>query len=220
MPDTAVTYIEFTEPQADAFYGKIAKGDIRAMPPEQALRFKTIGVAKDSSESAYNKAREDRAKTAEDTAGRRLDYDRLNRADDWDTSTTRDVTMASDEGIKRAHKQGRLVNTAMLRDEDGNILPNDASLEEILEARQRLGFAESPLTAHERSSVQGGGSHTRPGFADKPQVFDTLHGKAPLNARSQDLSPAQVGNSAGEPEKESEDAGAEGKSAKGRTAKK
>lgn len=192
MAENDVVYVEATSAFGDADYGKIPAGKVLRMEKTRANRFLAAGVAKESTEAAFNKYTDERQARV-DERGRKEDFDSLDRpavADDWDTSTTRDVTMAPEEGIRRAYAQGRLVNTNMLRDKDGVVLPADASLEEILEARKNLAFGESELTAHERSSVQGGGPHThRP-----TDTFDTLGGKAPLNARSQDLSPEQLGN--------------------------
>lgn len=199
MPDTEVVYLKFNQPIADADHGKIRKGAVLAMPADRATRMKTIGVAEDASESEYKSYRDERSQNVAGRNDKQAEFDALNaqKAADWDTSTARDVTMAPESGLRRAHEQGRLVNTNLLKDEDGNVLPQDASLEQILDARNRLAFQESPLTAHERSSVQGGGPHLRPAFGGDvipANVGDTLGGVQPLNQPSSRLSNEQLGN--------------------------
>jgi hypothetical protein len=47
----------------------------------------------------------------------------------------------------------------MLRDEDGDVLPPDADIDDILDARANLHpDLAAPFAAHDRSSVMGGGS--------------------------------------------------------------
>jgi hypothetical protein len=200
MPEKVIefVYVEMTQPQGDADFGKMAKGRVYRMPAAQAERFVRVGVAKQSSEAAFKKQSEARAQRVELQRTRSGEFAALNEegAAFWDVSTTRDVTMAPEEGIRKAFEQGRLVNTDRLTDEDGEPLPADANLEQILEARSRLGYGEAPYTEHERSSVQGGGSHTHPVSGPVPNEGSTLHGVAPLSASSQKLTPAQLGNRA------------------------
>lgn len=220
MADQDVLYVRMSMSTGDADLGKLAEGSVIAVTAAQAERFKRVGIATASTEAAFKNYQEKREKVAHREHGAQAQFDALNQAqsDDWDTSTTRDVTMAPDAGIRRAFEQGRLVNTALLRDPDGNVLPQDATLEQILEARHRLAKPESELTAHDRSSVQGGGPHTSPAFAPV-NAGTTLEGRAPLNAKSQKLSPGQLGNGPTEPEEKGRKSDpAEG--AKGRSAKK
>ena len=203
-------YIEMTQHQADADYGKMRAGRIYQMPPDRAERFVGIGVAKSSTASAFDKQQKERADRVEQKRTRAGEFAALNAegGDPWDASESRDVTTATEAGLKRAFEQGRLVNTDRLLDEHGNPLPPDASFEDIMAARNRLHYVEAPLTDHERSSVQGGGSHTYT-LGDQTLAHNegsTLAGKAPLNAPSQKLTPAQLGNGPAGADDDSDDA--------------
>jgi hypothetical protein len=193
-----VAYIKMTQPQANVHFGKMQKDRVYAMPPEQAGRFMAAGIAVESDQAAFDRQRNEQAEAITERHSRAGEFAALNQeaAGAWDTSTTRDVTMAPEEGIRQAFAAGRLVNTDRLKDETGAPLPPDAGLEQILEARKRLGFGEAPFTEHERSSAMGGGAHTHAlgGMANAGEQGSTLQGAVPLNQPSHKLTPEQLGN--------------------------
>jgi hypothetical protein len=78
----------------------------------------------------------------------------------WDVSTYRDVLTAPESGLRQAYDAGiPLVNVHILRDENGDTLPPNADIEDILDARELMHpDLTAPLAAHDRSSVMGGGS--------------------------------------------------------------
>lgn len=154
-------YVQMTRPHVEVGYGKIAAGDILRVSKDRAERWLGGGLAEESNEGAYTKFRDAKygARADKNSA-----FDALNRdrsGDLWDVSTHRDAMTAPEAGLRRAVEAGiPLVNMAALRTEDGLPLSKDASVEEILEARARVHpEVTGVLTAHERSSVQGGGSH-------------------------------------------------------------
>jgi hypothetical protein len=153
-------YVKMLQPHADARYGKLAVGKVVALDKGRAERWVAVGVAESSSKTAYEKQGEQKQRRADD---REVAFQRLNdnQAAYWDVSTHRDALTAPEEGLRRAFEGGvPLVNVDALRDEDGMPLQPDASIEEIVEARKNLHpDLEGVLTAHERSSIQGGGSH-------------------------------------------------------------
>lgn len=208
-----VAYIEMTEPQGSAEYGKMRPGRIYRVSGEYAGRLLGMGLATESSEGAYRDQTEVLDRKIEERQTRAGDFAALNQdaAAAWDVSTGRDVTTAPEEGIRAAFAAGRLVNTDRLTDEDGDPLPADAELEQILAARVRLQANEAPFTDHERSSVMGGGGHTHvPGGV--ANEGGTLSGAVPLHKPSRELTPAQRGNApASDDSDDSDDAPARGR---------
>jgi hypothetical protein len=111
-----------------------------------------------ASEGAY---KDQQGRKKEKAQGRAAAFQALNDGHAaWDVSTYRDVLTAPEGGLRLAHERGiPLVNVHMLRDEDGDPLPPDADIEDILDARQLLhADLQAPFAAHDRSSVMGGGS--------------------------------------------------------------
>lgn len=155
-----LVYVKMTHAHADARYGKLAPGRVLQLPRDVADRWASVGLVADATEAAYTKQREQKQGKVD---SREEAFARLNNrgAELWDVSTHRDALTAPREGLERARAAGiPLVNTDMLRDEDGVPLDPDASVDEIMEARANLHpDAQSPLTAHSQASTSGGGSH-------------------------------------------------------------
>jgi hypothetical protein len=157
-PVLPVYYMEICEATYDARLGKLAKGMIVPMDEAKASRFLTVGAAVQASEGAY---KDQQGRKAEKAQGRAAAFQALNDGHAaWDVSTYRDVLTAPEGGLRLARERGiPLVNVHMLRDEDGDPLPPDADIEDILDARQLLhADLTAPFAAHDRSSVMGGGS--------------------------------------------------------------
>lgn len=157
-PALPVYYMKMTTANADARLGKLSEGQIVAMDQAKAARYLTAGVAVQVSEGEYHDQqdrRNEKATAAQNAFRAANDGHAL-----WDVATYRDVLTAPEGGLRLAHERGiPLVNVHMLRDEDGDPLPPDADIDDILDARQLLHpDLVAPFAAHERSSVMGGGS--------------------------------------------------------------
>jgi len=156
-----VAYIQMTQAQADASYGKLQPGRILRVDQDRADRWITAGLAEPSDEGAYQQQLDARVETIKDREGRFAQLNRDDKAALWDVSTHRDALTAPEAGLRAAVEAGvPLVNLGRLRTPEGLPIDPDASVEEILEARQNL-HPEllAPLTSHERASTSGGGSH-------------------------------------------------------------
>ena len=154
-----IYYMRMTEHQVDANLGKLAPGKIVPMQEAKAKRWYTLGLCEPSSQEEYfaqRGRRQERINTRQEA------FQRLGQpsGDHWDVSMFRDVLTAPESGLRACWDLGiPLVNFSMLRDENGEPLPLDASIDEIIAARDNLHpDLQSPLTAHHRSSVMGGGS--------------------------------------------------------------
>lgn len=171
-PALPVYYMKMTSDNSDARLGKLRAGQVVPMDEGKATRYLTAGVAEQVSEGEYRDQQDRKATkaTASQNAFRALNDGHAL----WDVSTYRDVLTAPEGGLRQAHQRGiPLVNVHMLRDEDGDPLPPDADIDDILDARKLLHpDLVSPLTAHDRSSVMGGGSpymsNMRPGEGPMP----------------------------------------------------
>jgi hypothetical protein len=156
-----IFYIEMVEPQAHARYGKLQPGQVVPMPRDVAARFVAAGVGVQVRQDRYDQYIETRSRraTAQQNAFQALNDGHAM----WDVSTYRDVLTAPEGGLRLAFERGiPLVNVHMLRDENGDPLPPDADIEDILDAREYLHpNMVAPLAAHDRSSVMGGGSMYR-----------------------------------------------------------
>ncbi len=153
-----VYYMKMTEANCDARLGKLQPGDIRPMDEDKARRYLIARVAVQVTEGEY-KEQQDRKLTrasAQQEAFRAINDGHAL----WDVSTYRDVLTAPESGLRQAFDAGiPLVNVHMLRTEDGDTLPPDADIEDILDAAALLHpDLRAPLAAHDRSSVMGGGS--------------------------------------------------------------
>ena len=157
-PAIAVYYMKLTQDQADARLGKLRAGDIRALDQAKATRWLSAGIAEQVTEAEFRQQqdRKEQKATAAQEAFRALN----DGSAVWDVATYRDVLTAPESGLRLAHERGiPLVNVHVLRDEDGDVLPPDADIEDILDARRLLHpDLVAPLAAHDRSSVMGGGS--------------------------------------------------------------
>lgn len=159
LPDLPVFYMKMNEANVDARMGKMQRGKVYPMTQDMATRFLMAGIAEQVGRGEYDNQRQGQQ---DRLSQRQQAFLQLNQAHAlWDTSTHRDVLTAPEDGLRRAYEAGMpLSNLDYLRDEDGQALTQDASIEQILEARQLLSVnAQFPLQAHDRSSVQGGGSH-------------------------------------------------------------
>lgn len=157
-PALPVYYMKMTQANADARLGKLAPGDIRPMDAAKATRYLMAGVAEQTSEAEY---REKEQRKSEKAGATRNAFQAQQEGHAlWDVATYRDVLTAPEGGLRLAHERGiPLVNVHMLRDEDGDPLPPDADIDDILDARALLHpDLMSPLASHDRSSVMGGGS--------------------------------------------------------------
>lgn len=157
-PALPVYYMRMTQANADARLGKLSEGQIVPLDQAKATRYLMAGVAEQASEGDF-RAQEDRKSqkaTRTQEAFRNLNDGHAM----WDVSTYRDVLTAPESGLRMAHQRGiPLVNVHVLRDEDGDVLPPDADIEDILDARELLHTdLQAPFAAHDRSSVMGGGS--------------------------------------------------------------
>lgn len=172
-----VYYMKMIAPNVDARIGKMAVGKIFPMTGEKATRYLTSRVAVQVTEAEFNEqqGRKEQKATAAQNAFRAIN----DGGAVWDVSTYRDVLTAPEGGLRIAMERGiPLVNVHMLRDEDGDPLPPDADLEEILDARNLLHQdLVSPLAAHDRSSVMGGGSP----YMSNVQPEGPAGGPLPLN---------------------------------------
>lgn len=158
-PELSVYYMKLIEPNYDArLGGKQKVGQVVPMSGAQATRYLTAKVAEQASEGEYDEQqgrKKDKATAAQNA------FRAINEGGAvWDVSTYRDVLTAPEGGLRLARERNiPLVNVHMLRDEDGDPLPPDAEIDEILDARALLhADLQSPFSAHERSSVMGGGS--------------------------------------------------------------
>jgi hypothetical protein len=141
------------------------------MTEAQATRYLTTGVAKQTTQRAFDEQQDRKAQkaTAAQNAFRSLNDGHAV----WDVATYRDVLTAPERVLRMAFDRGiPLVNVHVLRDEDGDPLPPDADIEDILDARQLLHpDLVAPFAAHNRSSVMGGGSpyvSNMPGASPQP----------------------------------------------------
>jgi len=154
-----VFYMKMTTNNVHPRLGKLAPGQVIALDRDTATRYLMAGVAEQVSSGDYD---DQRKKRRDKVTAQQQRFRSLNdQYAMWDVSTYRDVLTAPEAGLRQAHERGiALVNVHMLRDEDGDPLPPDADIDEILEARQSLhSELAAPLAAHDRSSVMGGGSH-------------------------------------------------------------
>jgi hypothetical protein len=151
-------YMKLTEAQSDARMGKLREGAIRPMEEAKARRWLTAGIAVQVSQREYD---EQQNRLVERSTAQQKAFQAMNDGHAmWDVSTYRDVLTAPESGLRQAHARGiPLVNVHMLRDDNGDTLPPDADIEDILEARDNLHpDLVAPLARHDRSSVMGGGS--------------------------------------------------------------
>lgn len=157
-PDLEIYYMKILTPNMDARLGKLQEGQIVGMTRAQATRYLTTRVAEQASQADFE-AQQNR-KQEKATAAQKA-FQAINDGHAmWDVSTYRDVLTAPEGGLRLAFERGiPLVNVHLLRDEDGDPLPPDADIEDILDARQNLHpDMTAPFASHERSSVMGGGS--------------------------------------------------------------
>jgi hypothetical protein len=170
-----VYYMKMTEPQVDARLGKLTPGKVVPVDRAKATRWLTVGIAEQASKGDYEEQQDRRVRKM---TARQNAFNSLNDGHAlWDVSTYRDVLTAPESGLRMAYERGiSLVNVHMLRDEDGDPLPPDADIEEILEARQYLHpDLVAPLAAHDRSSVMGGGSPYSQNVTGGPMPLSPQH---------------------------------------------
>jgi hypothetical protein len=151
-------FMKMTDHQVDARYGKLKPGQVVPMDQDTASRFLGAGLAEQVSSGEF-KDQQDRR--AQKVSARQNAFAAINdQYAAWDVSTYRDVLTAPEKGLRLAIERGiPLVNVHMLRDEDGDPIPPDADIDTILEARDSLHpDLVMPFSAHDRSSVMGGGS--------------------------------------------------------------
>lgn len=167
-----IYYMKVNQNQVDARLGKLRAGQVVQLDREKATRWAMAGIAEQVSSGEFDDMRERRGKkiSARQEAMRSLNE----QAGMWDVATYRDVLTAPEAGLRAAYERGiPLVNLQQLRDEDGDPLPPDATIEEILDARQWMHpDLVAPFAAHDRSSVMGGGS---------PYQSNVPMGPMPLN---------------------------------------
>ena len=154
-----VYYMKMTTDNVHARLGKLRAGQVVPLDQATATRYLAAGAAEQVSSGDYEDAQN---KRKENMSARQERFRALNdQYAMWDVSTYRDVLTAPEKGLRLAAERGiPLVNVHYLRDENGDPLPPDADVDEILEARLLLNTElNAPLEAHDRSSVMGGGSH-------------------------------------------------------------
>jgi hypothetical protein len=176
--DTApleIYYMRLNQDQVDARLGKLRRGQVVQLDRAKATRWAMAGIADQVSSGEFDDMRERRSKkmSARQDALRNLNE----QAGMWDVSTYRDVLTAPEAGLRAAYERGiPLVNIQQLRDEDGDPLPADASIEEILEARLWTHpDLTAPFAAHDNSSVMGGGSPYRSNVPSGPMPLNPTH---------------------------------------------
>lgn len=178
VAELPVYYMKMTSDNVDARLGKLKVGQVVAMDEAKATRYLTAGVAEQTTKADFDKQqdRKNEKATAAQNAFRSLN----DGGAIWDVATYRDVLTAPEKGLRMAFERGvSLVNVHMLRDEDGDPLPPDADIEDILDARMNLHpDLQAPFAAHERSSVMGGGSpyvsNVNPGIGT-PAPLNPMH---------------------------------------------
>lgn len=174
-PALKIYYLKLNQPQVDARLGKMKTGDVVAVDEDVATRFVAAGIADQVGKGEYDQTRNRRQEklSARQNAMRALN----DAAAVWDVSTYRDVLTAPEQGLRLAAERGiPLVNVHLLRDADGDPLPPDADIDEILEARQYLhADLQAPLAAHDRSSVMGGGSPYSQVVGGGPMPLNPAH---------------------------------------------
>lgn len=165
-------YMKLNQDQVEARLGKLRRGQVVMVDRDMATRMAVAGIADQVSSGDFEDMQERRQQklSARQSALRNLN----DQAAMWDVSTYRDVLTAPEKGLRMAFERGMpLVNVHQLVDEDGDALPADADIEEIIEARRWMHpDLVAPLAAHDRSSVMGGGS---------PYVQNISSGPMPLN---------------------------------------
>jgi hypothetical protein len=150
--------MKLTEPQVDARLGKMQAGRIRPMDEAKARRWLNANIAVQVPKAEYD---EQQDRLMQRSTAQQAAFQALNDGHAlWDVSTYRDVLTAPESGLRQAYDAGiPLVNVHILRDENGDTLPPNADIEDILDARELMHpDLTAPLAAHDRSSVMGGGS--------------------------------------------------------------
>jgi hypothetical protein len=173
-PALAVYYMKMLTANSDARLGKLTEGQIVPMDEAKATRYLTANVAVQASEGEFRDQQDRKAQKA--TASQRA-FQAMNDGHAmWDVATYRDVLTAPESGLRQARAAGiPLVNVHMLRDEDGDTLPPDADIEDIIDARALLhSDLVAPFAAHDRSSVMGGGSPYASNL-DNPMPLSPAH---------------------------------------------
>lgn len=187
-------YVEMTESHSDARYGKLRKGDIKAVDPDRAGRWIAAGIATESDQDAYEKSRESRMQTGDSRA---MAFQSLEDSDAhlWDVNY-RDAVTADPDKLQEAMDAGLApLNTASLVQEDGVPLPASASFEDIMAARERLQHPDSdPTYAHTQSSVSGNRSHYQEPPPSSQQSTDIMRTDQP-GKRVGRMTSRQIGNS-------------------------
>lgn len=151
-------YMKMIEPNCDARLGKLQPGDIVPMDRAKAQRWLIARVAVQVAQGEYEE-QQDRKLTR--ASAQQAAFQAINDGHAmWDVSTYRDVLTAPEAGLRQAFENGiPLVNVHHLRDENGDPVPPNADIEDILDARELMHpDLVAPLAAHDRSSVMGGGS--------------------------------------------------------------
>ena len=197
MPDKEnVAYVEMTEAQGDARYGKMEKGRVMMVSPEEAERWTRLGIAKNSSKSAFDRWNDKRNDVGDRRAAA---INALNETDAayWDVNY-RDAVHARPDNLRTGMDAGMMpVNLGSLTDEDGLPLPVDATFEDIMEARKRLQHPDAdPIYGHTQASTSGGGSHYYTPVPEeqieaREEILDTTQTSKRRTGR---LMPGQQGN--------------------------
>jgi hypothetical protein len=170
-----VYYMEMVTDNVDARLGKLKKGTIVPLDEAKATRWLMVGVAVQTSETAFREQQSRRSEKVQAQLARNVASQDAHAV--WDVSTYRDVLTAPEAGLRMAYERGiPLVNVHMLRDEDGDPIAPDADIEDILDARENMHpDLAAPLASHDRSSVMGGGSPYNPQLQGGPMPLSPAH---------------------------------------------
>jgi hypothetical protein len=190
-------YLEMTQPHVDVRFGKLAPGRIVPVQPDVATRWMGAGVAKESSESAYNKQRDERVGVGD---RRVAALQQMNDPDSamWDVHY-RDAVLADPEKLKEAMDRGVVpTNLSTLQDDDGIPLDRTASYEDIMDARENLQHPDAAIDAHTSASTSGNRSHYTEPVPEKQRPQTEMSTATP-NKRVGRIQRSQVANASEEP---------------------
>ncbi len=196
-PQSEAIYVEITNPSVDARFGKLAPGRIVPVSEAQATRWVTVGIAKPSSESAYNDQKEHQSEVGDKRVAA---LNALNgEASALWTPQYRDAVLADPENLQRAMDSGMTItNLDALVDDDGIPLDSTASHEDIMNARENIQHPDAGIDAHTSSSLTGNRSHYTEPVPERQRPQEATMSTASPNKRVGRITRAQVANAAEE----------------------
>jgi hypothetical protein len=197
-PAVEPVYVELTQPHVHPRFGKMPEGKIVPVSPDEATRWKSAGIAKDATKSAYEKYKEARSESGDKRVAA---LQAMNGEDSamWDTNY-RDAVMADPEKLQMAMDRGVTVtNLNALVDDDGVALDNTASFEDIMNARENIQHPDAGIDAHTSASTSGNRSHYTEPVPERQRPQETMSTDRPKNTRVGRIARPQAANAAEEP---------------------